>query len=77
MTSDLLCHLIEPLLDHPENLQIDHIDTEEIDIFLISVLDADRGHLLGRNGKTADSLRAVVKRAGELEGRDVVVDVLD
>ncbi len=77
MTLDLLYHLIEPLLDHPEDLQIDHIDTEEADIFLISVPEGDRGHLLGRDGKTADSLRAVVRRAGELEDRDVVVDVLD
>lgn len=77
MTLDPLCHLIEPLLDHPEDLQVDHIDTEEADIFLISVPEGDRGHILGRDGKTADSLRAVVRRAGELEDRDVVVDVLD
>ncbi len=77
MSLELLHHLIEPLLDHPENLRIDHIDTEEVDIFLISVPEEDRGHLLGRDGKTADSLRAVVSRAGELEGRDVVVDILD
>ncbi len=77
MSLELLYHLIEPLLDHPEKLRIDHIDTEEVDIFLISVPEADRGHLLGRDGKTADSLRSVVNRVGELEGRDVVVDILD
>lgn len=77
MTSDLLFHLVEPLLDHPEDLQVDHIETQEVDIFLISVPESDRGHLLGRDGKTADSLRTVVKRAGELEDRDIVVDVLD
>ena len=77
MSPELLYHLIEPLLDHPENLRIDHIDTEEVDIFLISVPKGDRGHLLGRDGKTADSLRSVVNRAGELKGRGVVVDILD
>ena len=77
MSLELLYHLIEPLLDHPENLRVDHIDTEDVDIFLISVPEGDRGHLLGRDGKTADSLRTVLNRAGELIGRDVVVDILD
>jgi len=74
---DLINHLVEPLLDHPENLKVDHLDTEDVDIFLISAAESDRGYLLGREGSTADSLRALVQRAGEMTDRDVVIDILD
>jgi len=77
MLLDLLHHLIEPLLDHPEDLNIDHLDTEDVDIFLISARESDRGHLLGREGKTADSLRTIMQRAGDLADRDIVIDILD
>ena len=77
MLLDLLHHLIEPLLDHPEDLEIDHLDTEDVDIFLVSASEGDRGYLLGRDGRTADSLRNLIQRAGELADREVVIDVLD
>ncbi|GEM_PF-1657212 len=77
MLLDLLYHLIEPLLDHPEKLEINHLDTKDVDIFLISASESDRGYLLGRDGRTADSLRHLVQRAGDLTDREVVIDILD
>lgn len=77
MLLDLIRHLVEPLLDHPADLDIDHLDTEDVDIFLISASESDRGYLLGRDGNTADSLRTLIQRAGEMTGRDVVIDILD
>ncbi len=74
---DLINYLVEPLLDHPEDLNVDHLDTEDVDIFLISAAESDRGYLLGREGNTADALRALVQRAGKITGRDVVIDILD
>jgi len=77
MLLKLLRHLLIPLLEDPSNLSIDHLDTPEVDVFLISVAQGDRGHVLGREGKTADAVRGLVKRAAETVDRDVVIDILD
>ncbi len=66
-----------PLVDSPEGVKIDHLDTKKADIFLISVSEGDRGHVLGRNGKTADALRTVMKETAASEDREVVIDILD
>ena len=77
MLPELLRHLVTPLLDNPEKAKIDHIDTENTDIFLLSVAEEDRGHILGKDGKTADSIRTMMNRVGEHYERDIVLDILD
>lgn len=77
MLLELLKHLINPLVDHPDKVQVDHLDTEKVDIFLVSVPQGDRGHVLGREGKTADEIRNLMQYAAELFDREVVIDILD
>ena len=77
MLFELLKHLLLPLVDSPGQVEIDHLDTLEVDIFLISVAERDRGHVLGRNGKTADALRTVMQEAAITVDREVVIDILD
>ena len=77
MLLETLRHLVTPLVDKPEKIHIDHLDTESADIFLLSVAEEDRGHVLGRDGKTADSIRVILSRLGEKIERDVVLDILD
>lgn len=77
MLPKLLQHLLFSLVDSPEKVKIDHLDTRSADIFLISVAEGDRGHVLGKQGKTADALRAVMKEAAACLDREVVIDILD
>ncbi|MFP4588344.1 MAG: KH domain-containing protein [Candidatus Bipolaricaulota bacterium] len=77
MLHRLLAHLLKPLVDHPDRIEIDHIDTEDVDIFLVSVPESDRGHVLGRDGQTAEILREIMGSAAKSQDRDVVIDILD
>lgn len=77
MLVKLLHHLLHPLVDQPDKLQVDHVETKDLDIFLVTVPETDRGHVLGRDGKTADAIRTIMTRVAETMERDVVIDVLD
>lgn len=77
MLPQVLRHLIFPLVDYPDQVQIDHVYTQHVDIFLLLVAEEDRGYVLGRDGQTADALRAIMRRCAESYERDIVIDILD
>jgi predicted RNA-binding protein YlqC (UPF0109 family) len=41
------------------------------------VADDDRGKVIGRHGRTAKALRAVMKAGGAKEGKRVLVEIVD
>jgi hypothetical protein len=43
----------------------------------LSVADDDYGNVIGRGGRTAQALRAVIKAASAKERRRVFVDIVD
>ena len=43
----------------------------------LSVADGDYGRIIGRGGRTANALRAVVKAAAVRADRRVLVDIVD
>jgi uncharacterized protein len=43
----------------------------------LSVAEQDRGRVIGRQGRTAKALRAVVKAGGLKDGKRVLVDIVD
>jgi hypothetical protein len=73
-----LCQfLVGSLVEHPEAVKIDRIETERVDIFFLHVTREDRGRILGRGGRTIAALRAFLEGiAGQLD-REVVVEIVD
>jgi predicted RNA-binding protein YlqC (UPF0109 family) len=43
----------------------------------LHVAPSDMGRIIGRRGRTAQAVRAIVRAAAAGEGRDVVVDIVD
>ncbi len=46
-------------------------------MYELIVAEEDRGKVIGRNGRTAKSLRAVMKAGGTKEGKRVLVEIVD
>lgn len=51
--------------------------TEEGDSVKVSVAKADMGKIIGKQGRIAKSIRAIVKAAGAKTGRKVSVEILE
>ncbi len=53
--------------------------TEEDDtiVYELVVAEEDRGKVIGRNGRTAKALRAIMKAGGTKDGKRVLVEIVD
>jgi uncharacterized protein len=74
----LLEYLAEGLVDEPEEVSVDRFEGDDGTIVLELCVGADDyGRVIGRGGRTAHALRAVVKAAAAGEGQHVLVDIVD
>jgi predicted RNA-binding protein YlqC (UPF0109 family) len=74
----LLEYLAEGLVEAPEEVAVEQFDGDNGTIVLELVVAADDyGRVIGRGGRTAQALRAVVKAAATSEGCRVLVDIVD
>ncbi|HEY1712265.1 MAG TPA: KH domain-containing protein [Solirubrobacteraceae bacterium] len=75
---DLLEYLAKGLVDNPDAVQVTEVEENDGTIILeLSVDDDDYGSVIGRGGRTAMALRAVMKAAAVKDQRRVFVDIVD
>jgi predicted RNA-binding protein YlqC (UPF0109 family) len=75
---DLLAYLARALVDHPEQVSVDSFEEEDGSLVLeLHVAEDDVGKVIGRNGRTINALRTVVRASSVRVGRRVLVDVVD
>jgi predicted RNA-binding protein YlqC (UPF0109 family) len=75
---ELLEYLTRQLVEQPDEVHVEEIDEGDGTIVLeLSVAQDDYGKVIGRGGRTAAALRAVVKAAAVNQHRRVLVDIVD
>jgi len=75
---DLLEYLTRQLVEAPDEVHVEEIVEDDGTIMLeLSVAQDDYGKVIGRGGRTAAALRAVVKAAAAGQHRRVLVDIVD
>ncbi len=74
---DLVLWLARELVEDREAVKVDAIERDRSTVFELSVAEDDLGRVIGRGGKTAKALRAVLDLAARREGRRVVLDIID
>ena len=75
---DLLAYLARALVDNPDQVSVDSYDEEDGSLVLeLHVAEDDVGKVIGRNGRTINALRTVVRASSVRLGRRVLVDVVD
>lgn len=61
--------IIEPLVDHKDDVEVTQSDGEEGDIYVeISVNDEDTGKVIGRQGRVIKAIRTLARAAGSRAG---------
>ncbi|TML27418.1 MAG: KH domain-containing protein [Actinobacteria bacterium] len=75
---ELLEYLARALVDDPDAVEVDEFEEDDGTIVLeLAVAEDDYGQVIGRGGRTAAALRALVKAAAMREKRRVLVDIVD
>ena len=71
--SELVEHLVKELVDCPQEVKV----TEENDVVKVSVAKSDMGKIIGRQGRIAKSIRAIVKAAAAKLGKKCSVEIIE
>jgi len=73
----VLLFLARKLVDEPDSITVDTSETRHGIKLSLRVAPDDMGKVIGRRGRVAQSIRAVVRAAGAKDGVDVIVDIVD
>ena len=75
---ELLEFLARTLVDEPDQVEVHEFEEDDETVVLeLSVAEEDRGKVIGRQGRTAKALRAIMKAGGTKEGKRVLVEIVD
>jgi uncharacterized protein len=75
---DLLEYLARGLVEHPDEVHVEEVqEGDGATVLELSVAEDDYGSVIGRGGRTARALRAIVKAAAINHKRRVFVDIVD
>ena len=74
---EILQTIIENLVDNSESVEIKQIDENNSIVFEIKVAESDMGKVIGKQGRTAKSIRTVMKAVAAREHKKVTVEFID
>ena len=73
----VLQHIVRSIVDDPEAVRVDSTEGRNRVRLEVQVGPGDLGRVIGRRGRTAQSIRTVVRAAATRDGVDVDVDFQD
>jgi hypothetical protein len=75
--AELLAYLARGLVDDPDAVEVEQIEREDATVLQLRVAKDDVGKVIGRQGRIARALRAVVRASGARSHRRVVLEILE
>jgi len=74
---ELVEYIAKSLVDHPEDVQVHEAGGGSRLRLELSVSKDDMGRVIGKGGKVANSIRALLRVAAEKEGKQATLDVVE
>ena len=65
------------LADQPDAVRVGQSERRGVTVIELQVAPGDLGRVIGRQGRTAAAVRALLSAAAEQEGRRVTLDIRD
>ena len=72
---DLVEVIAKALVDHPEEVVVTETENDKTIVVELKVAADDMGKVIGKQGRVAKSIRAVVKAAASRDDKKVIVDI--
>ncbi|NLE87911.1 MAG: KH domain-containing protein [Myxococcales bacterium] len=74
---DLIATLAEALVDDPDAVEVEELESDDGCVIELKVAPEDIGKVIGKDGRTAQSMRVLLTAAATKEGRRAHLDILD
>jgi len=73
----LIEEIAKALVDKPEEVAVGEVNGEKTTVFELRVATSDLGKVIGKQGKTARSMRTILSAAGTKLGKRCVLEILE
>ena len=74
---ELLTYIAQNLVEHPEQVSVRQIDGDSETVLELHVAPEDMGKVIGRQGRIAKEIRALMRSVAQRQGIRVSVDIID
>ena len=68
--------IVKKLVDLPEKVEINETTGTNVTILEVSVDESDVGKIIGKEGKTASSIRTIIKSIAKKNGKRIIIEVV-
>jgi len=77
LMKNLIEHIAKSLVDKPDQVIVNETDGEKTTIIELKVHKEDLGKVIGKQGRTARSMRTILNAAGIKLGKRCVLEILE
>ena len=74
---DLIEHIAKALVDIPEQVSVSEIEGERTTVLELRVAKEDLGKVIGKQGKTARAMRAILNAAATKIRKRCVLEIIE
>jgi len=74
---ELLTYIAQSLVDNPDEVNVTERETETETVFELRVNSTDMGKVIGRQGRIAKEIRALMRSVAVRQGKRISVDIVD
>jgi uncharacterized protein len=71
----LIQTIVKPLVDFPEDVQVEAIEDESRITYHLTVNKTDIGKVIGKQGRVAKAIRTVVYAAGSSQQKKIFLEI--
>jgi len=74
---DLVQRIVQALVDHPEQVEVSEVEGDHISVLEVRVAKVDIGKVIGKQGRTAQAIRAILNAASGKAKRRTTLEILE
>jgi predicted RNA-binding protein YlqC (UPF0109 family) len=74
---ELVAEIAKALVDHPDDVSVREVEGEQVTVLELRVAPNDLGKVIGKQGRTARSIRTLLGAAGVKMNRRFTLEILD
>ncbi|KAF0822944.1 KH domain-containing protein [Cytobacillus firmus] len=74
---ELIETIVKPLVDFPEDVQVNVHEEDQRVTYRLSVNKNDMGKVIGKQGRVAKAIRTVVYAAGSSEQKKIFLEIIE
>jgi len=75
MIKELVTFVVQQLVLHPQDVVVSVAEKDDVNLVEIRVASDDRGRVIGKEGHTIKSLRALIDASSASQGKKVLLEL--